>query len=180
MYTIQDAITYANQIWPEIEGCFVSLSHGESHYVSSIEGAKEILWIFSDWVENNGGWKIIQACDSSGREATIHQLIFLGAKKYIENQNLDMNCESNIGVGREDIKICRGNDKTVIEVKLSTNPDCKHGYEEQLPRYAEAEHTDNMIFVLVRVDDKVIEIQERNKPELKIIDARPQKTASKK
>lgn len=178
---ITEAIKYADFIWPDIEPFFHVLEHGDISYVSSLEGAHKILWIFKDWVENNGGWRTIQSSESRQKEAVIHQLIFLGSKTYIEDQNLDMSCESNIGVGHEDIKISRGNDKTVIEVKLSSNPGCKHGYEKQLPRYAEAEHTKNMVFVLVLVDDNEWEITKSTEddPDIVIINARIQKSASK-
>jgi len=178
---IREAIEYADRLWPTIEGCFHVLIHSDSSLISSVDGAKEILWIFKDWVENNGGWRDIQNAPSGGREAAIHRLIFLGAKTFTADHNLDMNCEPNNGVGQEDIKISRGNDKTVIEVKLSSNPGCLHGYEVQLPRYSEAEHTKNMIFVLVRVDDREWDLGQRNDnaPDVVMIDARKQVSASK-
>ena len=100
-----------------------------------------------------------------------------------------MNCESNIGVGQEDLKISRGNDKTIIEVKLTSNPRCKHGFERQLPRYAEAEKTENMVFCLINLGDQktvdeIIQLRkDREKegeavPDLIIINAEPQKSAS--
>ena len=179
--TTNEAIEYADCLWPEIEPFFHVLEHSEQSYISSMEGAHKIIWIFKDWVENNGGWKDVQDCDSRYTEGVIHRWIQLGAKTYLEDQNLDMSFESNIGVGQEDIKISRGNDRTVIEVKLSSNSDCKHGYEKQLPRYAEAEHTKNMIFVLVIVDDKEWRIAKNveSDPDIVMIDARPQRTASK-
>ena len=178
---IQKVIEYADPRWPDIEPFFHVLEHSEQSYVSSLEGSHKIIWIFKDWVENNGGWKDIQRCDSRYTEGVIHRWLQLGAKTYLEDQNLDMSCESNIGVGQEDIKISRGNDKTIVEVKLSSNPDCKHGYQKQLPRYAEAEHTKNMVFVLVLVDDNEWEIVKRteNDPDIVIINARTQKSASK-
>lgn len=178
---INEAIEYADRIWPDIEGFFHVLEHSEQTYVSSLEGANRIIWIFKDWVENNSGWRDIQGCNSRYKEGVIHRWMLLGAKTYIEEQNLDMSCENNIGVGREDIKISRGNDKTIIEVKLSSNPDCKHGYEIQLPRYAEAEHTKNMIFVLICVDDREWELEKRkdDDPAIVVINAREQKSASK-
>lgn len=174
-----EAIEYANRLWPTIEGYFHVLIHSDSQFVSSYNGAKEILWIFKDWVENNGGWRDIQNCPSRGRESAIHRWIILGAKAYITDHNLDMNCEPNNGVGQEDIKISRGKDRTVIEVKLSSNPDCRHGYEAQLPRYAQAEHTKNMIFVLVRVDDKEYNFETNADIEFIEINALPQNSASK-
>lgn len=172
---------YVLSVWQEMEGFFHVLEHGDIHYISSLEGAHKIIWIFKDWVENNGGWKDIQNCSSRYREEAIHRWIQLGAKTYLEDQNLDMSCETNVGVGREDIKISRGNDKTIIEVKLSNNSDCKHGYEKQLPRYAEAEHTKNMIFVLICVDDREFDLSKRTEgnPDVVVINARQQKSASK-
>ena len=174
---------YVEAIWHRMEGFFHVLSHSET--ISSRQGAIDILLIFKDWVENNGGWKDIQAAESSFREETIHRLIYLGAKTYLTDKNLDLTLEGNIGVGREDIKISRGNDKTIIEVKLTSNPNCRHGFEKQLPRYAEAEHTDQMIFCLIDLgDQKVVDeikgLAGANKPTLMIIDATPQKSASVK
>ena len=178
---INEAIAYAEWLWPGIEGFFHVLEHSKQGYVSSLEGARKIIWIFKDWVENNGGWKDIQSCDSQHTECAIHRWIQLGAKTYIADHDLDMSCENNIGVGQEDIKISRGNDKTIIEVKLSSNSGCVHGYKTQLPRYAEAEHIKNMIFVLVRVDDKDWNLAKTSGdgPDLIVIDSRPQKSASK-
>lgn len=169
---------YVDSIWPRLESSFHVISHSESK--TSLEGARDILWIFKDWVENNGGWKDVQNVESSVKEKTIQRLIFLGAKTYLIDQNLDMICEGNIGVGQEDFKISRGNDKTVIEVKVTSNPRCRHGYEKQLPRYAEAEHTNNMIFCLIDLEDEgvVEEIKGLQGPELYVIDATPKKSAS--
>lgn len=173
-----EAKKYVDSIWPRLESSFHVISHSESK--TSLEGARDILWIFKDWVENNGGWKDVQNVESSVKEKTIQRLIFLGAKTYLVDQNLDMTCEGNIGVGQEDFKISRGNDKTVIEVKVTSNPRCRHGYEKQLPRYAEAEHTNNMIFCLIDLGDEgvVEEIKGLNGPELYVIDATPKKSAS--
>lgn len=173
-----EAKKYADLIWPRLEPSFHVISHSESK--TSFEGARDILWIFKDWVENNGGWKDIQNTETSVKEKTIQRLIYLGAKTYLIDQNLDMTCEGNIGVGQEDFKISRGNDKTVIEVKVTSNPRCRHGYEKQLPRYAEAEHTENMIFCLVDLGDRGIveEVKSIKGPDLYVIDATPKKSAS--
>ena len=177
-----EANHYVETIWPNMEGFFNVLRHSGTE-VSSQEGAMYILWIFKDWVENNGGWKDIQDADSKLREGVIRRMIHLGAKTYLKNENLDMTREGNLGVGQEDFKICRGNDKTIIEVKLTNNPNCRHGFEKQLPRYAEAEHTKNMIYCLIdlgdpRVVEEISGLQGENKPKLVIIDATPKKSAS--
>ena len=88
------------------------------------------------------------------------------------------------------MKISRGNDKTVIEIKVSSNADYLHGYEEQIEDYAKAEGTDKRIFVYVQVGnpkrDETIQKrhQERldngsNPPLLFMIDAQKQTSASK-
>ena len=180
---------YAQDIWPQIENYFHVVIHADPSTVTSFQGAKYILDIFKDWVENNGGWKIVQHATQTFGEVAVHKLIFLGAKTYLQDHNLDINCETNVGVGQEDVKISRGNDKTVIEVKLSSNPRCKHGFEKQLLRYAEAEHTDNMIYCLVDlgnagVVDQIKELQIVGKekgqqvPEVFVVNASQQKSAS--
>lgn len=174
---------YVDTIWPRMESFFQTLAHSETE-VSSQTGAMDILWIFKDWVENNGGWKDVWAADSIIKEASIQRMIHLGAKTYLTDKNLDMSREGNLGVGQEDFKISRGNDKTIIEVKLTSNPNCRHGFEKQLPRYAEVEHTENMIFCLIDLGNnpKIVEelsgLQGENKPKLVVIDATPKKSAS--
>ena len=180
---------YIDTIWFRVEECFNTFTYGESLKVTSYQGAIDILSLFKDWVENNGGWKEIQNASSSIKEAAIHRLIILGGKTYLKDTNLDISCENNIGVGQEDIKISRGNDKTIVEVKLTSNSSCKHGFEKQLPRYAEAEHTENMIFCLVdigeqKVVDEIRMLQDKGieegktVPDIMVIDAKPQKSAS--
>ena len=177
-----EANHYVEAIWPNMEGFFQVLIHSEM-IVLSQEGAMDILWVFKDWVENNGGWKDVQSADSAVREEVVHRLIHLGAKTYLTDKNLDMTLEGNLGVGQEDFKISRGNDKTIIEVKLTSNPNCRHGFEKQLLRYAEAEHTNNMIYCLIdlgnpTVVEEIRGLQGENKPKLVVIDATPKKSAS--
>lgn len=47
--------------------------------------------------------------------------------------------------------VSRGNDKTVIKIKLSSNQDYLNGYQNQVKRYADAENTDNMVYVFIDV-----------------------------
>ncbi len=174
-----EANRYVATIWPRMEGFFHVLVHSETE-VSSRQGTIDILRIYKDWVENNGGWRDVWNAESRIKESSIQRMIHLGAKTYLVDKNLD---KGNLGVGQEDFKISRGNDKTVIEVKLTSDPNCRHGFEKQLPRYGEAEHTDNMIFCLVDLGDpKVIEeikgLQGENTLTLVVIDATPKKSAS--
>ena len=101
-----------------------------------------------------------------------------------------MSFEANEGPGPVDLKISRGNDKTVVEIKLSSNDDYMHGYEKQIEDYARAEGTDQRIFVYVQVDNSIRDsrIQKRhqervengeNPPILFMIDSQKKTSASK-
>lgn len=99
--------------------------------------------------------------------------------------------EANEGPGSVDLKMSRGNDKTVVEIKLSSNADYIHGYEEQIEKYAKAEGTTQKIFVYVKVgnperDKRIEELHAsrlnngENPPKLFIIDSQEQTSASKR
>lgn len=140
------------KLWQVIQSQinFLFLQHSASQ-IDSMTGAKMAIEIFQDWVENNGGWKIIQELDSSKREKSVQRLIHLAAKQFIADNNLDFSCEPDDGHGPVDFKISRGQDKTVIELKLSTNPQYMHGYQQQIRLYAKSENTQNMIYIFVDV-----------------------------
>ncbi len=81
----------------------------------------------------------------------MQRVIHLSGLAYIQANNLSMSCEADEGRGPVDFKISRGQDITIIEVKLSSNAQYMHGYEIQVEEYAKAEQTDNIIYVLVDV-----------------------------
>lgn len=155
----------------------------------SLNATKEILEIFKDWVENNRGWDFIQEIKSNKKEKGVQSLIHLGCKNYVKENNLDASFEVNNGRGPADIKISRGNDKTVVEVKLSSNKKYLHGYETQIEEYAKAEGTKNRIYVLVDVgnSNRVDQLKKRHEEDISmgkdvadlvIIDAKPKSSAS--
>lgn len=156
---------------------------------NSLMSSREFLEIFQDWVENNKGWEVIQGFKSHKKEKGIQSLIHLSCKNYIKTNNLDASFEVNMGRGPADIKFSRGNDKTIIEVKLSSNPQYMHGYKTQIEEYANAEGTKNRIYVLIDVGNpgrvnKLEELHEddlfmgKDVPDLVIIDANPKDSAS--
>lgn len=116
-------------------------------------------------------------------------MIHLGAKEYITVNNLDISFESDLGRGPVDIKISRGADKSICEVKLSSNSQYLHGYQTQVKEYGKAECTENLFYVFVDIGNPqrlrtIKEEHEKNKasgikcPELIIIDATIRKSAS--
>ncbi len=156
---------------------------------TSLTATREIINIFKDWVENNRGWAEIQEAPSKRREKAVQRFMHLGAKFYVETHNLDFSCEPDEGRGPVDIKLSRGTDKTLAEIKLSSNDQFLHGYEAQIKEYGKAERTRNLIYVFVDVGNpgrkkSIIQLYRKAKlsgkpyPELVLIDARPKKAAS--
>ena len=171
-------------------GAFEVLEHSDKSELSSWDASIEILNIFKEWVECNKGWDEILSTATKKREKSVQKMLQLSGKYFCVKNNVDMSFEANEGPGPVDLKISRGNDKTVIEIKLSSNADYLHGYEEQIEDYAKAEGTDKRIFVYVQVGnpkrDETIQKrhQERldngsNPPLLFMIDAQKQTSASK-
>lgn len=156
---------------------------------SSLEGALEVIDIFKDWVENNRGWAEVLGIPSKQREKAVQRFVHLGAKHYVEVNDLDLSFEPNEGRGPVDVKLSRGADKTVAEIKLSSNDQYKRGYEVQVKEYGKAERTRNLVYVFVDVGNPrrvatIKSLHARNKrsgipcPELVIVDAKPREAAS--
>ena len=158
--------------------------------ISSYQIAMKILTVLKHWVENNKGWELIQNADSRSREKVVQRYIHLAAQSFVEANNLDVSCEPNEGKGAVDFKISRGQDITLIEVKLSSNNKYIHGYKEQILDYAKAEKSDSLIYVFVDLGnpykvEKLKEVRDEMYdkryyvPTLYIIDASTQESASK-
>lgn len=173
------------------EGIFNVLAHSATSELSSWEATIEVLSLFRDWVENNKGWDEILSASTTKREKSLQRLLHLSGKYFCTQNNIDMTFEANEGPGPVDLKMSRGNDKTVVEIKLSSNADYLHGYEEQIEEYAKAEGTLQRVFVYVKVgnsgrDKKIEELHALrlangdNPPELFIIDSQKQTSASKR
>lgn len=173
-----------------------SISHSEidwkSNYkeIDSLTAAEEILSGFKQWVEYNKGWEVIQEAENRKKEKILQRVIHLSGISYIKANNLDMSCEPDEGRGPVDFKVSRGQDITILEVKLTSNPQYLHGYEVQIEEYGKAEMTDKMIYVLVDLGNplkirKVQDVHDRKVdedirvPELVIIDATKKESASK-
>lgn len=170
-------------------GAFNFLEHADKREIGSYDAALKVLDIFKDWVEHNKGWDEIQSASTQRREKAVQRMLHLSGKYYCESSNIDMSFEANEGPGPVDLKVSRGNDKTVVEIKLSSNNDYLHGFEEQIESYAQAEGTNNRIFVYVMVgnpgrNQKIKEQYQKmldegkNPPYLYMIDSEKQTSAS--
>lgn len=158
---------------------------------NSLEASSLILNNYKEWVELHRGWDILREVSSSKAEAAVQSTIHAVAQMYCQLNNWDISPEVDSGRGPADFKISNGQDRTVIEVKLTSNNQCVHGLETQIEEYAKAEKTENKIFVLVNngknpervkiVQDKHAEMLRcgKNPAQLIIIDATIKKSASK-
>lgn len=109
---------------------------------------------------------------------------------------IDRVCRENDNIRKEinevvsnSLSHVSSHDKTIVEIKLTTNSNVVHGFETQIEEYAKAEKTENTIFLLIdnggphiRVDT-VQEIYNERKQkrqsvsELIIVDALPKASA---
>ena len=106
---------------------------------------------------------------------------------------MDLNRESDPGIGEMDFKLSVGNSsKIIIEMKLSSNSSLYHGFEKQLPAYLRAEETKYGVFLILQMNKtpeaqltKVQALYETEKDNanhslcLICIDATPKPSASK-
>lgn len=156
----------------------------------SHETALAIIDVFKHWVEYNDGAIIIGDSQTGSREKHVQRILHLCAIAFTEANNLDFSCEPNEGRGPVDFKISRGLDRTIIELKLSSNSQCKHGYETQIIEYGKAENTSKRIYLLIDVGNpgRVKFLQDLHDrkidegvptPDLIIIDAKEKKSASR-
>lgn len=157
----------------------------------SYDSTMEILNRFKHWIENQKGYEILKSVDTRNEEKVIQRTLHGSAIHYCELNNLDISPESNTGRGPVDYKISRGLDKTVVEIKLTSNPETVHGFEVQIEEYAKSEETDNKIFVLIdngRSSSRTKKVEESYDRRLEagekpatviVIDAKPKESASK-
>jgi len=157
---------------------------------TSFDASKKILEYYQEWVEYHRGSLVLNNADSGSAEKAVQRTIHATALMFCKEHNWDISPEEDGGRGPVDFKISRGNDKTVIEIKLSSNQQCVHGLTTQIEEYATTEGTKNKIFVIVdtgkhseRVNTVLtkrdqLEKEGKNPAFVILIDAKPKKSAS--
>lgn len=158
---------------------------------TSMEVATIICNKFKDLVENNKAYELLYSSKGRPRgEKIVQRAFLLVAICYCEANDLDVSPESNAGRGPVDFKMSNGLDKTIVEIKLTSNSKVVHGFETQIEEYAKAEKTANRIFLLIdnggphsrleTVQDIYNERKCKNEsvPELIIVDALEKESAS--
>lgn len=89
------------------------------------------------------------------RETEWQHLFFSVASSFLKGGNIDIDIspETDSGAGELDFKFSHGSKaKTVVELKLTDNPNLLHGYRKQLPQYIVTEKGDKGIFVVIEID----------------------------
>lgn len=115
----------------------------------SYAAALEIIENFKHWVEYHRGASVINDCSAKPSEKLVQRMIYAVGQMFCKKFNWCFSPEADSGRGPVDFLISRGCDKTVVEVKLTSNQDCVHGLEVQIEEYAKAECTNKKVFVIV-------------------------------
>lgn len=149
---------------------------------------------YKSLIEDNGMYDLLyDNSDKCKNERAPQLLFFCIAESYCKANDIDLNRETNAGVGALDFKLSHGySAKVNIEIKFSTN-DIIKGYEKQLPVYNKAEKAKRSIYLVLRNspnDQKKIEsllqkekaslLKNVNSPKVIIVDARIKPSASKR
>lgn len=149
---------------------------------------------YKSLIEDNGMCDLLYDNSSKCKNERAPQLLFFCiAESYCKANDIDLNRETNAGVGALDFKLSHGySAKVNIEIKFSTN-DIIKGYEKQLPVYNKAEKAKRSIYLVLRNspnDQKKIEallkkeevslLKNASSPKVIIVDARIQPSASKR
>lgn len=106
---------------------------------------------FKTLIEVNGLHDLLYDSNKQPKHERAAQLLFFGiADSYCTANNIDLSREVNNGRGPVDFKLSRGaKEKVVVEVKLTSNGQLKHGVEKQLPIYMDQENTHRAIYLVI-------------------------------
>lgn len=106
---------------------------------------------FKELLENNGLQDLLYDSHKQPKHERAAQLLFYGvADSYCTANNIDLSREINGGRGPVDFKLSKGaNEKVVVEVKLTSNGQLKHGIQKQLPIYIKQEKTKKAIYLII-------------------------------
>ncbi|MGV8137041.1 MAG: hypothetical protein AB2L20_17655 [Mangrovibacterium sp.] len=157
-----------------------------------LQVTKTICEQYAKLIEDNGWFEFLYDNLGNLRNERFAQKLFYGiADLYCLANDLNLSREPNAGSGALDFKITKGYRSVVtIEIKYSSNTNLIKGYITQLPTYNRAESANTSIYLILRTtktDSSIRHLQRINKastdkgervPEVIIIDARPQKSAS--
>ena len=113
--------------------------------------AEAICMHFKRLIEDNQLGQLLYDKDGKPKFESAAQLLFFGvASAYCQANNLDLSPESDAGRGPVDFKVSAGfREKVLVELKLTSNKQLGHGFQNQLPIYQRAENSTHGIYLVV-------------------------------
>lgn len=125
---------------------------------SVIEVVDYLLLKFKEYSEINGLAKAFIDSNGSLKEEAPQRVFQSFSQLYIEDKNIDISPEVNMGLGELDFKFSRGDEKVIIEFKLSSHTKWRDGLSKQLIAYYNAEKPQKGYYVIFhtgKFDDKM-------------------------
>lgn len=151
----------------------------------------EIIEQFRHLIEHQGLNKELYSEKKPRHEGTSQRLFFAVAHAYCRANNIDVSPEIDTGNGKIDFKFSTGfNQRVLVEIKLSKNPNVVSGYTTQLEVYKKAQQTMRAVYLVVdvgsmgRKDQKILQIKneaaKRGEPlsQIEFVDGTLKKSAS--
>jgi hypothetical protein len=105
-------------------------------------------------IEENRLSEVLFSDDGKPRKEVISQrVIYSIARIFGKLYNVDVSREGNAGPGAVDFRFTVGHqNRSLVEVKLSTHNRLVDGYYEQLPAYGKAEQIQRLVLLVIKVD----------------------------
>lgn len=159
--------------------------------INVYEITKTICNQFKYLIEEKGLWRSLYDDNGVPLNESHSQMLFFGiADTYCKVNNIDISRENNNGNGPVDFKLSASYfNKTIVEVKKSSNPQLLHCYEVQIPIYMNQEEVEKAIYLFINLGDHDIRVKDfkngmdkykNSKIELIEIDGRKKDSASKR
>ena len=159
--------------------------------INVYEITKVICNQFKYLIEEKGLWRSLYDDNGKPLNENHSQMLFFGiADTYCKANNIEISRENNNGNGPVDFKLSIGYyNKTIVEVKKSSNPQLSHCYEVQIPIYMKQEEVEKAIYLFIDLGDHDIRVKnfknemnkyKNTKIELIEIDGRKKESASKR
>jgi hypothetical protein len=146
---------------------------------------------FKRLVEDNQLGQLLYNKDGKPKHESAAQLLFFGvASAYCQANNLDLSPESDAGRGPVDFKVSAGfTEKVLVELKLTSNKQLSHGFQNQLPIYQAAENATHGIYLVIdnggasaarlKAFGQMVRDADRKSPKVIMVDAVRKDSASK-
>ena len=155
------------------------------------ELTKKICNQFKYLIEEKGLWKSLYDDNGLVLSESHSQNLFFGiADSYCKANDIDISRENNNGSGPVDFKISSGyKNKTIVEIKKSSNNQLSQCYEVQIPVYMAQEEIEKGIYLFIDLGDhdqrvtnfkNAMQKYKNTKIELIEVDGRKKESASKR